>query len=128
MRRWRDKRIGVDLDAPSEFQLLKVFFNAAALHKKMEIKRTGHGYHLRIFKKHSLEENFAVRMNLCDDVMRLEIDERRKVLGYINDIDTLFQGKMVAGVVTREEDVDVLALPFASKLPAKKNCQLIRNR
>jgi hypothetical protein len=120
MRRWRDRRVGLDLDAPSELTLLKATINAAAIAKKIEVKRTGHGYHVRIFKKHSLKQNFDVRRDLCDDPQRIEIDEKRQLMGYISTIDTLFNGKMANGVVTREEDVDVLSLPFNDRFPAKK--------
>jgi hypothetical protein len=120
--RWRDKRVGVDLDAPSELKLLKTFFNAKYGNKKVTVKRTRHGYHIRIYKKHSIRQNFDVRMNLGDDIARIYMDFDRFMEGNFLDLDTMFEWKKAPdGVITREEDVNVLALPFwCSRAPAEK--------
>ena len=131
MNRWRDKRIGIDLDKCSEFTLLKTYFNATAMNCPVTVKRTRHGYHIRIFKKNSLKENFAVRRHLGDDANRIAWDEMKQRIGIVNLIDTLFESKMESdGSITVEQDHNLLALPFLSRIPAlkKRNKQNRHNR
>ena len=127
-RRWRDSRIGLDIDAPSELQLLKVFFNAQTGRNKVDVKRTGKGFHIRIFKKHTITQNFDARRALSDDPMRIEIDEKRLHHGMIEDIDTLFTAKRDKGRITREENVNVLALPSLSRIPARKGFKRFKSK
>ena len=121
--RWRDKRVGIDKDNVSELDLLKTFLQVKALNAPFEVKRTRHGFHFRIYIKHDLEQNFTIRMHLGDDASRIAMDYIRLLQGEILSIDTLFMWKMEEGKVTKEEDSEVLALPFYSKLPAKKICR-----
>jgi hypothetical protein len=120
--RWRSKRVGVDLDTHSELQVLKSYFNAKTLFPKspVEVKITGHGFHLRIFKQHSLKANIVARRILGDDPDRIECDERRIEYGLTDWVDTLFLAKTDRGKQTREEDYNVLCLPFFSKFPCRK--------
>lgn len=119
--RWRSKRIGLDIDGENQLQLLKSWFNAHAFFPKakIEIKRTGHGYHIRIFQEHSIEQNFHVRRNLGDDPTRIFLDEFR-VRVVPEWIDTLFNSKRQKGKITKEEDCNILAMPFISRLPCRK--------
>jgi hypothetical protein len=120
----RANRIGVDLDRPSELQLLKAYFNAKAFfrHNRVEIKATGHGFHIRIYRKcPSITKNMDVRRNLGDDPNRLWFDENRKKLPQLHNwIDTLFSMKLDKGELTYEEPCNILALPFISQLPCRK--------
>jgi hypothetical protein len=87
---------------------------------KIEVKATAHGFHIRIFKKHSVKANLEVRRMLGDDPMRIAIDEKRLTWGLSSWIDTLFTFKRQNGVISMEEDCNIWALPFASKLPCRK--------
>jgi hypothetical protein len=123
MRR-RANRIGVDLDRPSRLRLLMSYFNAKTFfpHNKVEIKETGHGFHIRIYRRcSSIEKNLDVRRNLGDDPNRLWFDENRKKLPQLHGwIDTLFSVKLEKEKLTYEEPCNILALPFASQLPCRK--------
>lgn len=91
----------------------------------VEVLETGHGFHLKIWKSHSVDENIEVRRMLGDDPDRLFIDELRRRIGLEHWIDTLFSFKREKGKVTREEPYNILSLPFWSRLPAKKKRKLI---
>jgi hypothetical protein len=123
--RMRAFRVGVDLDHPSQLQLLKSYFNAKAffLHSQIEVTETGHGFHIRIYHAcPSIEKNLDARRNLGDDPNRLMFDENRKVHLLLHDwVDTLFSLKLNKGKLTAEEPCNVLSLPFTSKLPCRKN-------
>ena len=121
----RGDRTGVDLDKPSQLQLLKSYFNAKHFfpHSRIEVTETGHGNHIRIHHKcPSIEKNLDIRRNLGDDPNRLMFDENRKVHPLLHDwVDTLFSVKLDRGKLTAEEPCNILSLPFTSKLPCRKN-------
>lgn len=123
MRR-RSTRIGLDIDKPSQLQLLSTFFNAHYFFpdRRITVKRTGKGYHFKIYIQHSLRENFITRMNLLDDSIRIKIDEDRVRVGLEDWTDTLFgwKGQAHGKTLSRETDCNPLALPFCSQLPAAK--------
>lgn len=116
-------RIGVDLDNVSRLNLLKTFFNAKHFfpNTKIEVKATAHGYHIRIYKQHSIEQNINVRRSLNDDPMRLMCDENRIIVGLEDWVDTLFFCKQTGTKVTHEVDCNILSLPSCSRVPCKKN-------
>jgi len=87
---------------------------------RVDVLETGHGFHLKIWKPHSVDENIEVRRCLGDDPDRLFIDELRRRIGLEHWIDTLFSFKREKGKVTREEPYNILSLPFWSRLPARK--------
>lgn len=122
--RARAPRIGVDLDSPAEWVLLKTYLNATGFfpHSRVEIKRTGHGFHIRIFETcEDIEKNLDVRRNLGDDPNRLMFDEYRKLVPQLHDwVDTCFMWKIQKGKLTWEEPCNVLALPFNDRFPARK--------
>ena len=122
--RWRAFRIGIDLDNMSQFTLLKTYFNARYFYRDypIEVKATAHGVHIRIYKVHSIEENLNARRLLGDDSTRLFVDEIRLRMGLDDWIDTLFNWKRKKGKTTREEkeEMNVLSLPFCSRLPCRK--------
>ena len=122
MDRWRSRRIGVDLDNPTQLKLLKTFFNASHFFpdSKIEVLETGHGYHIKVWRNHLLQDNFTVRMCLGDDQMRLEADEFRVRLGLDHWVDTLFSFKKQDGKITREQPCNFLANPFWSQMPCRK--------
>ena len=117
--------MGIDLDRPSQLQLLRSYFNAKAFfpHSRIEVTETGHGFHIRIYRTcPSIEKNLDVRRNLGDDPNRLMFDENRKVHPLLHDwVDTLFSVKLDKGKLTAEQPCNVLSLPFTSKLPCRKN-------
>ena len=120
--RWRRKRICLDLDAKNQLQLLKTYFNAKAMfpNSPIELKETEQGFHIRIFKNHSVHENFQTRMTLGDDPMRISIDEKRLAWGLIDWIDTMFTFKKVNGKISKEEDYNIFSLPFFFRFPCRK--------
>jgi hypothetical protein len=107
----RRERIGVDLDHPSIFQLLKTFFNAKRL-GDVHVYQTGRGYHLKILRPLPRELNLHVRAALGDDPQRLQWDEEKLKLGAGELVDTLFNYKVKNGERTGEEYVNPLSLPF----------------
>ena len=122
MARWRDRRIGIDLDKVSRFTLLKTYFNARYFYPDVpiDVKATAHGVHIRIHKKNSLQENINARRLLGDDSTRIFADEMRIRMGLPEWVDTLFNFKHKHGKTTREESMNILSLPFCSRLPCRK--------
>lgn len=120
--RRRSNRIGLDVDNPSQLRLLKTFFNAHYFfpNERIEVTETGRGFHFRIFRGHTLKQNFEVRRALLDDPVRLSYDEDRVRHGLIDWVDTLFNVKKTCEEVTREKLCEVLASPFYSRFPARK--------
>jgi len=64
--------LGIDLDNPSQFELLKAYFNARLL-GGVRLYRTEHGYHLKVNVPTSIEH----RMGLGDDKRRIYLSELR---------------------------------------------------
>lgn len=120
---WRRRRIGLDLDKPSRLELMRAYWNAKHFFpdSKVELKRTGKGYHIRIHKKHELKENLDVRRALLDDPNRIKFDEKRirhpKLHGWV---DTLFKTKKRNGQITKEKPYSIMMDPFWSRLPCRK--------
>ena len=85
-------RIGVDLDRPSDLELLKAYVNASMI-APTELYRTRRGYHLKILVEADPETNLKIRRLLGDDPRRLEIDEARVLSGSGMHIDVLFTSK-----------------------------------
>lgn len=119
--RRRDGRIAIDLDGDNQLKLLRAYFNALSLGLPLKIFKTGGGWHIRIYVKHSLEQNFNIRRLLGDDQMRLAWDEDRARAGLIDWIDTAFVYKWPhGGKMTMEQEADPLTLPFWSHFPCRK--------
>jgi hypothetical protein len=122
--RTRAFRTCVDLDTPTEFDLLKTYLNAKGLFgKNVKAKQTGHGYHLRIYQQcASIEKNLDIRRSLGDDPNRIGFDEERQAYSLLQDwIDTCFQWKRRNNEKpTHEEECNILALPAFSRFPARK--------
>ena len=122
--RRRVARLTVDLDHASRLRLLSSYFNARHLFPEAPIKvtETGQGHHIRVFQAGiGVEDNLKIRANLGDDKGRLWFDEMRIRIGLVDWVDTLFQAKFKDGKWSREEPCNVLAEPFWSKLPSRKN-------
>lgn len=122
---FRRRRIGIDLDNPSQLKLLIVYYNSHYFFPNVpiEVKETSRGYHIRIWKQHTVKTNLDVRRNLQDDIGRLSFDENRIVKPELNSwIDTIFMAKWKNGkIISREEPCNVLSYGFWSRHPARKN-------
>jgi len=91
-------KIGIDLDSPSQLQLLKTYFNAKHMFpdKKIEIYRSanGEGYHIII---HGVKSTLKVREMLGDCKDRMMYSEKRSgVIETGDEIvdDVMFSTKM----------------------------------
>ena len=71
-------KTGIDLDSPSEFELMKAYFNAKHMFPDKQIKvfisSGGNGYHIEI---HGVKSRLSVRRALCDCVGRMDCSESR---------------------------------------------------
>jgi hypothetical protein len=116
----RRSRIGLDLDGKNRFRLLKAYFNALKL-GKVNVYETEHGYHLKIEKALSPEENIQVRMILGDDPERLAYDELKLRLGLTEFIDTLFTAKRHGdGKISREFPINPLSEALFTKYTPRR--------
>lgn len=119
-RRRRENRIGVDLDKVPLWKVLSAYFNAKNISEKVETFKTRHGWHIKIYVAHTLQQNFDVRLHLGDDVRRLTADEARLRRGLIEWLDTLFEWKHDNKGESREKPVNPLAPAFWTRLPCTK--------
>lgn len=112
-------RVTVDQDVPSEFQLLKTYFNMKALAGRVECARIssgGEGYHFIVRGLPiSFETSLILRRLLGDDVVRIGFDEEpsgkpRQVL----------YSKRGTREVTPLDEKNILALPFFLKTKPRK--------
>jgi len=94
--------LGVDLDRPSQFQLLKTYFNAKLL-GDVKVFRTGKGYHIKVV---NVKTDIHLRAGLCDDKERLWLSEVR------GGDDVVFDWKSTRGWSEELDDDWVLRLPF----------------
>jgi hypothetical protein len=125
----REKRISVDIDNKdsTKFRALHVFFamKNAFPTCKVSMDRSGHGFHVKAvgndIKKIPLAKRIEIRDKLCDDHYRIECDRRKIEDGLEHWADTLFCMKQGFNDKLRiVEAMDPVALPFASRIPAKK--------
>lgn len=104
---------GLDLDSNSQLQMLKRYYNARALGKTVTLKRSpsGRGYHIHAKEGFTLHE--AMMLGDCRGRMFYWM-----IQGY-----SLTFGKRLnwwGRVVGREEEENVLAKPFWSRLVRRR--------
>ena len=113
-------KLGVDLDRPSQFELLKTYFNARFITgnvKNVKVFRTGKGYHIKI----DVPTNVFHRAGLGDDRDRLYLSELR------GGDDVLFDYKESRGWTEELDDDWILRLPFWW-MPRRKPKSIYRRR
>jgi len=111
-------RVTIDLDEPSEFALLKAYFNIKALNGGAEarISASGEGYHFIVRGLPiSFETSLRLRRLLGDDTTRIMFDEEES--GKPKQV--LYRKKGKRQVLPLDEK-NILALPFFSKFIHKK--------
>jgi len=91
-------KVGVDLDSPSQFQLLKTYFNTRYMFpdKEIEIYRSanGEGYHIIVY---GVKSTLKVREMLGDCSDRMRYSEKRSGIIETGDEvvdDVMFDTKM----------------------------------
>lgn len=99
----KEKELGIDLDKPTMLNLLKAYFNARWIGGKVEVYRTGKGYHLRV---KNIKTSTSLRAWLGDDKDRLYLSEMR------GGDDVLFHWKRNRGFVEKLDEDWVLRDPF----------------
>jgi len=71
-------KVGVDLDSPTEFELLKSYFNAKNMFPgkkiKLYISSGGEGVHIEVY---GVKSNLTIRRILCDCDDRMSYSESR---------------------------------------------------
>lgn len=126
----RRMRISVDIDSKKGDNLkpLKTFFNLRYLFPNCKVSqdRTRHGFHVKAVGKEIeaivIEKRVDIREALLDDPLRVQYD-RLKIRWSIPSLtDVLFSMKRgfdgILSIV--DKDVNPVALPWISRLPAKK--------
>jgi len=110
-------RLTIDLDEPSQFQLLKTYFNLKRLGLEMEIETSARkGWHFIIYGiPLSQEQVLELRRLHGDDLNRILFDEKP----YPKPKQILWTKKGKAQVQPKTEK-DLLSEPFYSKMPARK--------
>ena len=136
----RRRRISVDLDVGGhivddaftraqydKLGPLKVFFILKKFFPKSQVKteRTRHGFHIiavgEEIENIPVDKRIVIREMLGDDAQRLQNDKKKLSEGRFYAVDTLFMMKTgFDEVLGFSEQIDPVALPFASKIPAKK--------
>jgi hypothetical protein len=106
----RKNRISIDIDCNNQLHLLKSYFNMKRLTDKVFVWETNKGFHIQgYFPNRTSQENMMVRHLLCDDIARLDLDDKRLNAGLDDCIETLFVfGKVKDGVESKEEIYDVI--------------------
>lgn len=109
----RSHRISIDIDSFNQFNFLRKYFNAKNTGLPMLVYRTGHGYHIQLFKANrTTEENIHIRRMLGDCPNRLDLDIGRIAEGLDDIIETLFERKEVDGIKTGEQPFSPLSQPW----------------
>jgi hypothetical protein len=106
----RSNRISIDIDCNNQLHLLKAYFNMKRLTDTVFVWKTNKGFHVQgYFPDRTAQENMIVRHMLCDDIARLDLDDRRLSAGLEDCIETLFVfGKEKEGVKSIEEPYDII--------------------
>ena len=113
------------------FFLLKEMFPQA----KVGVDKTGNGYHVSAIGMdvHNipLQKRVDIRDKLGDDPHRVLCDQRRLEIGLESLVETLFvmkrkryvtpSGHNYYGKITFVESLNPIALPWISKIPARKS-------
>ena len=90
--------VGIDLDSPSTYDMLREYFKAKQMFPHAEIKtyisNSGRGYHIEIKKSVTILENFLLRAYFNDCAHRLRYSMQKYLIDK-NDkwLDLLFQQK-----------------------------------
>jgi hypothetical protein len=125
----RRLRISLDFDKPvNRFASYRAFFMLKTFFPRSEIKveRTGHGgLHVKAVGKEIAKipmlKRVEIREKLGDDPARIEWDKAKLKDGQDILCETLFVMKRGFDRKLRKvEDMNIFALPFASRFPAKK--------
>ena len=88
--------IGVDLDSHDPLRMLMVYYNARYMYPAypVEVRTTRKGFHVKIWKQATIEEDIEIRRILGDDPMRLWYSELHILWGLPpHMIDVLYEGK-----------------------------------
>jgi len=110
-----NRPLAIDLDNPSEIELLTRYLNLKAVFNNIKIVKTQHGYHLIV---PDVKSDLESRYEFGDCPGRLHHSELR------GGDDVLFN---IKGVMTRYglklfhdyeiDEYNILCLPFVSKIP-----------
>jgi hypothetical protein len=104
-------RLTLDVDAPSELNLLKTYFNVKAIFGRIdEIRRSsrGHGYHIIVRHTNlNFRQILRLRHLLNDDEQRLKFDEEADM----KPKNLMFRSKDGYEVQVLDER-NLIALPF----------------
>ena len=127
----RCRRISVDIDRKhlhdEPLKILRVYFMLKNLFPSanLMVERTIHGFHVKAIdktiRKLPIPKKVDLREALGDDPDRIDHDRMSIKLGVPYFTDTLFTIKFHStGEVGMTDEVNPLALPYVSKIPAKK--------
>lgn len=124
----RAKRISIDIDGRFDWlKILQVYFTLKHLfpNSHATVQKTKKGYHIQIvgeeIRSVPIEKRVKLRDILGDDWERIDYEYLKLELGLSCFVDTLFELKIYKGVATAVEDVNPIAYPYVSKIPAKKS-------
>lgn len=108
-------RVTVDLDNPSQLQLLKTYFNMKQLGEvEVCISSSGKGYHLIVSGLPlTFQKALELRRLLTDDNNRIWFDE----YGHKNKPKQVLFTKKGKRKIEWIDEKAILALPFNSKVP-----------
>jgi hypothetical protein len=121
-------RISIDIDGREEtLTVLKAYFSLKSRFRdsQVTVQRTRHGFHVKAvgkeIEKIPMSDRIRIRQTLGDDVLRLEWDQTKLRNNLPMICETLFSMKRgYDQKLNMVESVDPVALPYASRVPARK--------
>lgn len=126
----RRMRISVDIDNEDgigNLRPLNIFFTLKGMfpNSKVTMLKTRHGFHIKAVGEEIAdippENRIDIRESLGDDPLRIEYDRLKLKLGCPFLVDVLFTMKRdFDGKLNIVQEVMPFALPYASRIPAKK--------